>query len=64
MELRNIDKAFYLIIEYKEENARLQALEHFEKEIPKNDSLYKKIKERIQEREENILTLECEIKAL
>lgn len=64
MELRNIDKAFSLIIEYKEEKARLESLEYFEKEIPKNDSLYKKIKERMQERKESILALEYEIKAL
>ncbi|KYM58536.1 hypothetical protein A2U09_07720 [Fusobacterium necrophorum subsp. funduliforme] len=64
MELGNIDKAFSLIIEYKEEKARLESLEYFEKEIPKNDSLYKKIKERMQERKESILALEYEIKAL
>ncbi|EFS20650.1 hypothetical protein FSBG_00147 [Fusobacterium gonidiaformans 3-1-5R] len=64
MELRNIDKAFSLIIEYKEEKARLESLEYFEKEIQKNDSLYKKIKERMQERKESILALEYEIKAL
>ncbi|MCF0161401.1 MAG: hypothetical protein HUJ88_02265 [Fusobacterium necrophorum] len=64
MELRNIDKAFSLIIEYKEEKARLEALEHFEKQIPKTDSFNEKLNERIKEIHGNIISLEFEIKSL